>query len=65
MIVFETLPGQPAGSPGFLPGWQKATNAIELTGHDSFTSSGISEFLNLNGEVYRVGCASRVGARFR
>ena len=65
MIVFETAPNTPPNSPGFVAGWQKATNAIELTGPDSITSNGVSQFVNLAGEVYRVGCASRVGARFK
>ena len=64
MIVFETAPGDPPGSPGFVPGWQVATNTVTLTGPDSFTSVGVSQFVNLNGDIYRVGCASRVAERF-
>lgn len=65
MIQFDTPAGTPPGSPGFLAGWQVATNAIVLSGSDSFTSNGVSEFLDLNGQVYRVACASRVAERFR
>ena len=65
MIVFETAPNTPPGSPGFVPGWQIATNAIELTGPDSFTSSGVSRFVNLAGVEYRTGCATRTGERFK
>jgi hypothetical protein len=65
MIQFDTPAGTPPGSPGFLAGWQVATNAIELSGPDSFTSTGVSEFLDLNGQVYRVACASRTAERFK
>lgn len=65
MIQFDTAPGTPAGSPGFQAGWQVAVNTITLTGPDSFTSVGVSNFVNLNGEVYRVGCASRTAERFK
>ena len=64
MIQFDTAPNTPPGSPGFQAGWQVATNQISLTGPDSFTSVGRSEFVNLSGEVYRVGCASRTAERF-
>jgi hypothetical protein len=64
MIQFDTAPGTLPGSPGFQAGWQMATNTIELSGPDSFTSTGVCEFVNLSGQVYRVGCASRVGGRF-
>jgi hypothetical protein len=65
MIQFETAAGTPPGSPGFLAGWQVAANTITLTGPDSFTSVGVSNFFNLSGEVYRVGCASRTAERFK
>lgn len=65
MIQFDTPAGTPPGSPGFLAGWQVVTNAIVLSGPDSFTSNGISEFLDLSGQVYWVGCASRVAQRFK
>ena len=65
MIQFDTPAGTPPGSPGFLAGWQVATNAIVLSGSDSFTSTGVSEFVDLSGQVYRVACASRVAERFK
>jgi hypothetical protein len=65
MVTFETAPGTPPGSPGFQAGWQIATQTITLTGPDSFTMTGSSQFFNTNREVYRVGCASRVGERFK
>ena len=65
MIQFDTPAGTPPGSPGFVAGWQVATNTVVLSGPDSFTSNGVSEFFDLNGQVYRVGCASRVAERFK
>ena len=65
MIQFDTPAGTPPGSPGFLAGWQVATNAIELSGPDRFTSTGVSEFVDRSGNVYRVACASRDAERFR
>ena len=65
MLQFDTPPNTPPGSPGFLAGWQVAANTITLTGRDSFTSVGASNFVNLSGEVYRVGCASRTAERFK
>ena len=65
MLQFDTAPNTPPGSPGFQAGWQVATNTISLSGPDSFTSVGVSEFVNLSGQVYRVGCASRVAERFK
>lgn len=65
MMQFETAPGTPPGSPGFQAGWQVAANTITLTGPDSFTSVGVSNFVNLSGQIYRVGCASRTAERFK
>ena len=65
MVNFDTAAGTPPGLPVFQAGWQVATQTIILTGPDSFTMTGRSEFVNLNRDVYRVGCASRVGERFR
>ena len=66
MVHFDTAPGTPPGSPGFQAGWLIASQTITLQqDRDIFTMSGSSEFVNLAGEVYRVGCATRVGQRFR
>ena len=65
MLQFDTAPNTPPGSPGFQAGWQVATNNISLTGPDGFTSDGVSEFVNLSGQVYRVACASRTAERFK
>ncbi len=58
----------PAGTPPplfFQAGWQVATQTIKLDGPDSFSMTGTSEFLDLNGVVYRTGCAARTGQRFK
>jgi hypothetical protein len=65
MVQFETAPGTPAGSPGFQAGWLMNAQTITMSGPDNFTSTGSGQFFNLNREVYRVGCASRVGERLR
>jgi hypothetical protein len=65
MIQFDTEPNTPPGSPGFQAGWQVATQTITLSGPDNFTMTGSSQFFNLNREIYRTGCASRVGERFK
>ena len=65
MLNFDSAAGTPPGSPGFQAGWLVATQNYVLTGPDSFTMTGSTQFINLNREVYRVGCASRVGERFR
>jgi hypothetical protein len=62
MVQFDSPPNTP---PGVQAGWQIASQTISLQDKDSFTMSGSSEFVNLAGEVYRVGCATRVGQRFR
>jgi hypothetical protein len=65
MVQFDTPANTPPGSPGFQAGWQIATQTIRLSGPDSFTMTGISQFFNSNREVYRTGCASRVGERLK
>jgi hypothetical protein len=65
MVAFDTPPNTPPGSPGFQAGWQVATQTITLSGPDNFTMTGTSQFFNGNRDVYRVGCASRIGERFR
>lgn len=65
MIQFDTPPNTPPNSPGFPAGWQIATQTITVTGPDSFTMTGSSQFFDASRAVYRVGCASRVGERFK
>jgi hypothetical protein len=65
MVNFDTPSGTPPGLPVFQAGWQIAEQRITMTGPDTFTMTGRSEFVNLAGEVYRTGCASREGARFK
>lgn len=42
-----------------------ATQTITLTGPDSYTMTGVTQFFNAGREVVRTGCASRVAQRFR
>ena len=66
MIQFETPPNTPPGSPGFPAGWAISTHTIIMTGTDQFTSTGGTQFYNLDRQTYRPGvCATRVGERFR
>ena len=65
MVQFDTAPNTPPGSPGFQAGWLVNTQFITMSGRDSFTMTGSGQFYNLNREVYRTGCASRTGERFK
>jgi hypothetical protein len=65
MVHFDTPANTPPGLPVFQAGWQLAIQTIVLSGRDNFAMSGMSGFFNLNRELYRVGCASRTGERFR
>ena len=65
MIHFDTAPNAPPGLPVFQAGWMIATQTITLTGPDSYTMTGVTQFFNAGREVVRTGCASRVGERFK
>ena len=64
------LPGTPTFdptkpiSPGFSAGWQTISHEVQLTGPDSFESSGTTEFFDVNGTSYRTGCSTAVALRF-
>jgi hypothetical protein len=65
MILFETAPNTPPGSPGFQAGWLVATHTITMSGPDNFTATASVQFANLTRSVYRSACATRVGERFK
>jgi hypothetical protein len=65
MVQFDTPPNPPPGSPVFQAGWLVHTQFITMSGSDSFTMTGSGQFYNLAREVYRTGCASRTGERFK
>lgn len=65
MVVFDTAPGTPPGSPGFKAGWLLAGHSIRMTGRNSFSATGTNQLLDLNRQVYRSTCATRVGERLR
>ncbi len=52
-------------TPVFRAGWGVVTQTIIMTDADHFTSTGIAQFYDLDRQLYRSGCSSRVGERFR
>jgi hypothetical protein len=74
LILFDTtpnLPGTPGFdpslpvSPGFFAGWQTVTHTIDLNDADHFTSAGTNAFFKFDGTLYRTGCSTAVGRRFK
>jgi hypothetical protein len=65
LILFDTAPGTPPGSPGFQAGWQLIERSIRLTSNNTFSANGTSTFLDLSGDVYRTACASVLGERLQ
>jgi hypothetical protein len=64
LLSFSTAPAPPQ-SPGFQAGAQRIDQAITMSGRDSFSSSAQVTFLDLNGVIYRQGCAVAAGWRFQ
>jgi hypothetical protein len=62
MINFASAAGT---TPSFQPGWMLATQTITLVGPNTFTMTGSTDFYNLDLQVYRTGCASRVALRLQ
>lgn len=52
-------------APGFFTGWQTVTHTVDLIDADHFQSAGTSAFYNANRELYRSGCSTATGERFR
>ena len=66
MIVFDTPPNTPPGSPGFPAGWVVAGITNTLTDADHFTSTSTVNFYDINRQPNRPPtCATRVGERFK
>jgi hypothetical protein len=63
LILFDTAPNLPA-SPGFSAGWQTVTHNVEVAG-DSLTSSGTNGFFRADRTLYRSGCSTATGERFK
>jgi hypothetical protein len=63
LILFETAPNLPV-SPGFFAGWQTVTHTIEVTG-DTLSSSGTNGFFRTDRSLYRSGCSTATGERFK
>ena len=50
----------------YMPRREKLTRAeVTLTGPDSYTMTGVTQFFNASREIVRTGCASRVAERFK
>jgi hypothetical protein len=64
LLSFSSAPSPPQ-SPGFQAGAQRIDQTITMSGRDSFSSSARVTFLDLNGVVYRQGCAVATGWRFQ
>ena len=47
----------------FQAGWQLITRTITMTDANNYTSSGPSDFYNLNRQLYFTACATSVGER--
>ena len=63
LVHFDSTPPPPA--PPLKTGWQIVSQAIELTGPDTFTAEATSRFFDTAGQEYRPqGCSSAVGRRF-
>ena len=74
LLNFDTppnLPGTPTFdpakpvSPGFFAGWQTVTHTVELHDADHVSSEGTNAFYRTDGTVYRTGCSTAVGERFK
>jgi hypothetical protein len=63
LILFDTPANLPA-SPGFSAGWQTVTHNVEVTG-DTLTSSGTNGFFRADRTLYRTGCSTATGERFK
>jgi len=62
LILFDS---NPQTVPPTFAGWQTIDHEITLTDADAFTSIGTTAFIDVNGQVYRQGCSTAVGQRFR
>ena len=74
LLKFDTpanLPGTPTYdpakpvSPGFFAGWQTVTHTLELDDANHVSSEGTNAFYKTDGTVYRTGCSTAVGERFK
>jgi hypothetical protein len=74
LVVFDTaanLPGTPTFdptqpvSPGFRAGWQTVHHTLDLVDDDHLTSAGSNDFYDAAGAIYRTGCSTATGQRFK
>jgi hypothetical protein len=74
LILFNSDPNAPGTpgfdpnkpvSPGFFAGWQTVTHTVQVTDTDRLASSGTNAFYKANGDLYRTGCSTAIGQRFK
>lgn len=63
LVRFTTDPQPPA--PGFQAGWQVIDQSVTLVDKDHFSSEGGVMFYDAQGDLYRSGCSTAEGVRFR
>jgi len=64
LILFDTPPNLPM-SPGFSAGWQTVTHTVRVADADHYTSAGTNAFYKFDGTLYRTGCSTATGQRFK
>ncbi len=64
LILFDTTPNFPV-SHGFFAGWQTITHTVELINRGQLVSAGTNAFFRSDGTLYRTGCSTAVGRRFK
>ena len=62
LIVFDTNPPVP---PVFFAGWQTVTHTVQLIDADHIRSAGTNAFYKFDGTLYRTGCSTATGQRFK
>ena len=74
LLLFDTpanLPGTPGFdpaspvTPGFFAGWQTLSHTARMIDEDHSESEGTNAFYKTDGTLYRTGCSSAVGQRFK
>ncbi len=65
LLLFDTPPNTPPGSPGFLAGWELTSHTYTLSNADTFAATGTATFYDVNRAVYRTACTTRTGDRLR
>ena len=64
-LALVRFANNPQTTPPVVAGWQTIDQTVTLTGRDAFTSSGTTDFYDINGAAYRHGCATAAAERLR